>query len=46
MDGYLLAKTAFRELFLSNQETEITVSLTQKDIEGILKWVFGLIKGL
>lgn len=37
MDEYLLAKTVFRELFLANQEIDVTVSLTQKDVEGILK---------
>lgn len=38
MDEYLLAKTVFRELFLANQEIDVTVSLTQKDVEGILKY--------
>lgn len=37
MEEYILAKTAFRELFLANQETDITVSLTQRDVEGVLK---------
>ena len=37
MEEYILAKTAFRELFLANPETDMSVSLTQKDIEGILK---------
>ncbi len=38
MEEYLLAKAVFRELFLANQETEVSVSLTQKDVEGILKY--------
>lgn len=37
MEEYIPAKIAFRELFLANQETDVSVSLTQRDVEGILK---------
>ena len=37
MHAYLLAKAAFAELFLANRETDVSVTLAQKDVQGMLK---------